>query len=284
MEKIPPLNAAPAPVRPPLTIPLPEFRSRVTHLFREVTKDKSLQDIFMRNPTRVLSEWVLHEELPEQQSADWNHLLFAMLSNDAFLAWANDYSVKHAGKRLDRNAFAREFAMKVLELGDKTLLGSVLKSVAAGHGLPGIDNAARLFVCNNAARTCFVVPVAQDQKAESSQNFESRMTSEQSATATSTASTESSSNAESSAASSSESATGSASESQAQSESQASASSDTASSADTDAGSQTESSGIERVRGWDMALMRAVTEQLVAYAHALRDSGELARAAGGFER
>jgi hypothetical protein len=282
MEKIPPLKAASAPSRVPLTIPLPEFRTRVTHLFREVTKDKSLQDIFMRNPTRVLSEWVLHEELPEQQAADWNHLLFAMLSNDAFLAWANEYSVKHAGKRLDRNAFAREFAMKVLELGDKTLLGSVLKSVAAGNGLPGIDNAARLFVCNNAARTCFVVPVAQDQKAESSQNFESRMTSEQSATTSSTASSESSSSAESSASSSSESASSSASESQ--SESAASMSSDTASSAETDAGSQTESSGIDRVRGWDMALMRAVTEQLVAYAHALRESGELAREAGGFER
>src|SRR5262245_44140978 len=127
-----------------LVLPVKNLRENTAKLFTKLAERSEARDEFVRNPTGVLTQEVLNRKLPPQQISDANRILFAMLANDKFREWLDDYEARPYGQRVNPDQFSRDFAKAVLEFGDSDLLRAVFKNAADGFGQPGSPSAEQL--------------------------------------------------------------------------------------------------------------------------------------------
>jgi len=84
-----------------LLLEFPDFSERMSEFLRELEQNPSLQQLYIRDPGGVLSRSVFKDQPAPPTSAlnQGNRLLFALLSNPGFMAWADEY-----GERLSARA------------------------------------------------------------------------------------------------------------------------------------------------------------------------------------
>jgi hypothetical protein len=83
---------------PLLLLDYPDFSERMGKFLKRLESDSSLQQLFIRDPGSVLSRTVFADESRPSSSVinQGNRLMFALLSNDGFLRWAEGYSERLA--------------------------------------------------------------------------------------------------------------------------------------------------------------------------------------------
>ena len=87
-----------------------EFRKRTIELFKELEQNESLREAFIKNPVEVVGSRILEKNFSLQQISEANRLLFALLANQKFVHWLDDYATKTHGHRVEREQFAKDFA------------------------------------------------------------------------------------------------------------------------------------------------------------------------------
>jgi hypothetical protein len=111
---------------------------RIEAAYAQLSVDDALQRQFVADPARFIDERVVG--LPEGTStadrSKANAVLFALLSNDAFLKWANEWHDRHADEidavgdelaiRLDKDALLQELAEAVWTFADRELVVALL--------------------------------------------------------------------------------------------------------------------------------------------------------------
>ena len=144
-----------------------KMQSELEKLFEQISTDKKLEHEFIQNPSKVISEKVMKNDMPKQQLSEANRLLFSLISNDKMLSWLNQYSESHKNKEIDNKKFALEFAKAVVEVDDKNIVISIVNNAALGFGIPGFTNNAYQCVCNEKWDTkpsCACTPVSKDNR------------------------------------------------------------------------------------------------------------------------
>jgi hypothetical protein len=138
--------------------------------FRQLDADQDLRTRFLTNPTGVLLEHVpsLDGSMAEAEIAHANRVLFALLSNERFMAWARDWANRHQNAvttadedgqtllrvRVDREQLYRDLADAIWEHGDRELLSALLNLEA--DAAPGeeveVPDSARLLTAQVSRR------------------------------------------------------------------------------------------------------------------------------------
>lgn len=79
---------------PLLLLDYPDFSERMGTFLKRLESDSSLQQLFIRDPGSVLSRTVFTDDPrpPNSVINRSNRLLFALLSNDGFMRWAEGYT------------------------------------------------------------------------------------------------------------------------------------------------------------------------------------------------
>jgi hypothetical protein len=152
-----------------------DLRQNTAALFEELAKDQNARDEFIRNPTGQLVSRVTKQTLPAQQISDANRILFAIMANDEFREWLDNYQTPRSTKKVTEAQFSRDFAEALLKFGDSDLLGALFKYASDGFGLPGFGPVAEQLVIgpDKAVATSPATPSTSDKSANSSQNFNS---------------------------------------------------------------------------------------------------------------
>lgn len=138
------------------------FRERMVKFYEDVEKDPKLQEEFISNTCGVLSERVTGYEVTRHQISEANRLMFAILANDKLVSWLNNY--EHKGRRLNKEEFAYEFANKLSDVDDGTIIASIVSNALVGNSLPGLGQIAYQCVVRetNSRDSCTCTPVAKD--------------------------------------------------------------------------------------------------------------------------
>lgn len=123
-----------------LRLEIDGFRERMINLLNDLDKNPELQEEFVSNPCGVLSERVTGTKVTRHQISEAHRLMFAILANDELVKWLNTYEPK--GHRLDKEEFAHEFAKKLSELDDGTIIAAIVSNVMVENGLPGFSQVA----------------------------------------------------------------------------------------------------------------------------------------------
>lgn len=74
-----------------MKLPNSDLRKNTELLFQQLESDDEARKAFIVNPTGILSTTLLKRALPEQEISDANRVLFAMLANDGFRDWLDNY-------------------------------------------------------------------------------------------------------------------------------------------------------------------------------------------------
>lgn len=162
----------------PLVLKEKDLRKNTEELFEQLGRDEKARQEFIKNPTAVLSEKIVKHKLPEQEISDVNRVLFAMLANDRFRQWLDDYEASPNGRKVSEAEFSRDFSEAVLQFGDSDLIRALFKQASDGFGLPGFSKVAeQLFIGpEKSTITSPATPSTSDKSANSSQNFNNKST------------------------------------------------------------------------------------------------------------
>lgn len=101
--------------------------------YADLKSDASLQDAFINDPTRVMTQNLLPGgiaySIPQQQISNANRLLYSIVANDGFRAWARSYQaeLEKEGK-FDKAQIEKDFAAAVVRYGDSALVQSLMES------------------------------------------------------------------------------------------------------------------------------------------------------------
>lgn len=157
----------------PLVLKPAQLRSNAQALFEQLDKDPHASQDFIHNPAGVLTQKVTQKPLPQQQITDVNRVLFAMLANDGFRQWMDDYESAPGGKPVTQAQFSQDFAKAVLKFGDSDLIRALFQLAGDGFGLPGFGNSAEQLLIGpeKSVVTPAATPSTSDQTLKSSQNF-----------------------------------------------------------------------------------------------------------------
>lgn len=141
-----------------------KMQQSLEKFFEEIDADKNLQELFIQNPSGIISEKVMQNKMPPQQLSEANRLLFSLISNDKMMEWLNKYSEIHKAEKIDNKKFAADFAKAIAEVDDTNIIVSIVNNAALGFGLPGFTNNAYQCVCNETWKTetsCTCTPVSK---------------------------------------------------------------------------------------------------------------------------
>jgi hypothetical protein len=157
----------------PLVLKEKDIRKNTEELFEHLGRDERARQDFIKNPTAALSEKIVKHKLPEQEVSDVNRVLFAMLANDRFRKWLDEYEASPGGKKVSEAEFSKDFANAVLQFGDSDLIRALFKQAGDGFGLQGFSKVAeQLFTGpEKSTVTSPATPSTSDKSAKSSQNF-----------------------------------------------------------------------------------------------------------------
>lgn len=146
---------------PALTIDQGHMRERLASLINRIETVPEVREQFLHDPAGTLSKEVTAVEASRHQLSEVNRLMFAILANDDLVQWIADFESQR--KPLAREAFMESFSKKVIELGDRTVLGAIISNSAVGNGFPGIGPIAYQCVSNETTgkRSCTCTPVAK---------------------------------------------------------------------------------------------------------------------------
>jgi hypothetical protein len=156
----------------PLTLPQKDLRKNTATLFDALKQDEHARQRFIRNPTGEVSRVIAQRELTPQQESAVNRVLFAMLANQEFMRWLDEYRGPD-GKPVTREQFARDFAQAVIQYGDEDLFKGVMGQVAEGFGFPGEVAQQLVTGPEKSVATPAATPSTSDQSAHSSSNANS---------------------------------------------------------------------------------------------------------------
>jgi hypothetical protein len=109
-----------------------KFRDRTDSFFKTLNESKSHRLLFMEDPVGVVQKMVFPEKAtPRFQLDDANRLLFAILSNAAFMKWAEGYQAQLEAEavKVTKNKDKSEALREMVALFDKRKLYG---EVAAG--------------------------------------------------------------------------------------------------------------------------------------------------------
>jgi len=154
-----------------------DLRKNTATMFEALAKDQKAREEFIRNPVGQLVAKLGDKPLPKQQVSDANRILFAMMANDKFRKWLDDYEASPGGKPVTQEQFGRDFADALLKFGDSDLLRAVLKYASDGFGMPGFE-VMQQFVTgpDKSTFTSPATPSTSDKSLHSSQNFNNKQT------------------------------------------------------------------------------------------------------------
>ena len=129
-----------------LVLQAPEVRERMTNLLERMETDQGLQQLYVNDPAGVIQKFVFPDQtgVPAAEINRGNRMLYSLLSNNAFLAWARDYEqnlltqareatqIEDPASALsayltvtDRGRLHDDLAGAVAEFGDKELIASL---------------------------------------------------------------------------------------------------------------------------------------------------------------
>lgn len=76
-----------------LVLRAPEVNERLNAMLERLNGDAALREFYLRNPAGLIREMVFPDQgaVPATEINRANRLLYALLSNERFLAWARDY-------------------------------------------------------------------------------------------------------------------------------------------------------------------------------------------------
>lgn len=146
---------------PALTISRGQMRERLASLMKRIEEVPDMREQFLLDPAGTLAEEVTGVCASRHQISEVNRLMFAILANDDLVEWIAEFEPKR--KHAAREAFVENFAKRVVELGDVTVLGAIISNAAVGNGFPGLGQIAYQCVSNETTgkRTCTCTPVAK---------------------------------------------------------------------------------------------------------------------------
>jgi hypothetical protein len=127
-----------------LVLNMPGFKERVSALEERLTSDSSLRELFVRDPANVILKTVFPDEnVPSAEVTRGNRLLFALLTNEKFMAWAENYQKSLVEKAIratkltdpndalrtylavvDRSAIHRDVAEAVAQTADTEVIAA----------------------------------------------------------------------------------------------------------------------------------------------------------------
>lgn len=140
-----------------------DLRKNVVALYKLLQKNEDARTAFIRDPAGQIGRRIVKRKLPPQQISEANRLLFAIIANDEMVKWLQDYGARARGK-LDKKAFALEFARQIQKLDDPSINAGVLGNAALGVGIPGLGEIAYQCVVNETPNkhSSVCTPVAKD--------------------------------------------------------------------------------------------------------------------------
>lgn len=146
---------------PALTIDRGQMRERLASLIKRIEGVPDMREQFLRDPAGTLAEEVTGIDASRHQLSEVNRLMFAILANDDLVEWIAEFEPRQ--KHAAREVFVANFARKVAELGDATVLGAIISNAAVGNGFPGVGPVAYQCVSNETTgkRSCTCTPVAK---------------------------------------------------------------------------------------------------------------------------
>lgn len=146
---------------PALTIDRRQMRERLAALMKRIEEAPDVREQFLLDPAGILAEEVTGVDASRHQLSEVNRLMFAILANDDLVEWIAEFEPKR--KPAAREVFIENFARKVAELGDATVLGAIISNAAVGNGFPGIGQLAYQCVSNETTgkRSVTCTPVAK---------------------------------------------------------------------------------------------------------------------------
>lgn len=147
-----------------------DIKRHTEALFAKLENDADMRQRFIQDPTGHLASEIVRQELPPQQLSDANRVLFAMLANDRFRQWLDDYKSVRDGKPVTREQFAIDFAKAAAEFGDSDLLRALFKHAGDGFGIPGINAQQLVIGPEKSIATPAATPSTSNQTAHSSSN------------------------------------------------------------------------------------------------------------------
>ena len=139
-------------------------------LFTTLKEDNDARERFILDPTGHVAAEVVRHDLPPQRLSDANRVLFAMMANDGFRQWLDEYKSVRNGKAVTQQEFAGDFANAVVRFGDSDLLRALFKHAADGFGIPGINAEQLVIGPEKALVTPAATPSTSDKTAHSSSN------------------------------------------------------------------------------------------------------------------
>ena len=102
--------------REPLILPYEPIIGRAGDLFASMEQRPELQASFIDDPVGTIAG-LRGQELPPQESAVANQVLFSAIVNPEILSWLGEYATAHRQAPPPRDVFIRDFGAALLERG-----------------------------------------------------------------------------------------------------------------------------------------------------------------------
>jgi hypothetical protein len=147
-----------------------DIKRHTEALFAKLEGDADARQRFIQDPSGHVAAEVAQQQLPPQRLSDANRVLFAMLANDGFRQWLDDYESVRNDKPVTKAQFAADFAEAAARFGDSDLLRALFKHAADGFGIPGINAEQLVTGPEKTLLTPAATPSTSDKTAHSSSN------------------------------------------------------------------------------------------------------------------
>lgn len=106
------------------------IRHRSNALFSAATEDFLLREQLASDPASILYDYIHGERLSADEAAASNHLLQALLSNDASLSWLEELARRLDLESLSNEQMAEDLSLHMSRSGDRAVAASVLRYAA----------------------------------------------------------------------------------------------------------------------------------------------------------
>lgn len=139
-----------------LIIHAAETRQKMNDLLERMEADQAMRQLFVSDPTRVIKEFIVPEagDVPAAEVSRGNRLLFSLLSNDGFMAWAAEFernlraqateamqlddpaeALRAYLASTDRNRLHSDLAAGVARFADQELIANLLVTPASSSAV-----------------------------------------------------------------------------------------------------------------------------------------------------
>lgn len=136
-----------------LTISRPEFSGALKRLMKDVNETREVSSRISLDPFGTISSYFPETlgKVNMQKVSEANKLVYAVLANDGFRSWAQEYNRSLAAKldltnpaSVDKSAIRKDLAEAILKHGDTNLVYALLGGQTRLGGLTAEDMQARV--------------------------------------------------------------------------------------------------------------------------------------------